>query len=209
MINSEEEIWRVLPGVSEVEVSNFGNVRTLDRVVPSGKRTRFVKGHILKQRGSNYGYLIVNIPIAEKWTTKYVHRLVAKAFIHNPDNLPMVNHKNCVRDDNRVENLEFCTASYNSKYREKFGASLAEVAGQPVFAIDLSTLKVSRFRSQHKASRALGVARPSINMVIKGKRNQAGGFWFVNDDGNAVDVVKSKLHDVGGTGLKIKHRAVN
>lgn len=76
-----------------------------------------------------------------------------------------------------------------------------KIEGHPVFAIDLSTLKVSRFRSQYEAGRELGILQPSINMVIKGKRNQTCGYWFVNADDNAVDVVKSKLHDIGKTGL--------
>lgn len=206
-MENQVEIWKAHPDIDIIEVSTLGRVRTLDRIVPNGKGTRLVKGHVLKQRGSNYGYLIVNIPIAVKWATKYVHRLVAQTFIHNHNRLPMVNHKDCNRTNNNVSNLEWCTASYNSKYREKFGASLAESAGHPLFAINLYTNEVSHFRSQHEASRDLGVDRPSINMVIKGKRKQAGGFWFVSDDGHAVDVVKSELHDVGGTGLKIKHRA--
>ena len=75
-----------------------------------------------------------------------------------------------------------------------------------MFAINLKTFEVSQFRSQNEAGRALGVKQGSISMIIKGKVKQSGGFWFVNDDGHAVDVVKSKLHDIGGIGLKIKHR---
>lgn len=78
-----------------------------------------------------------------------------------------------------------------------------KAAGHPLFAINLATLEVSKFPSQTEAGRAFGIDNSSITAVIKGRRNQAGGFWFVNDDGHAVDVVKSKLHDVGGIGLKI------
>lgn len=207
MAKNEKEIWRVLPGVPEVEVSTFGGVRTLDRVASGGNGTHHIKGRVLKQSVTG-GYLQVSIPTAEKWDTKLVHRLVAQTFIPNPDNLPQVNHLDCDRKNNNVENLEFCTASYNHQYREKFGISNTESQGHPLFAIDLNALEVLHFRSQGEAGRALGINSKNINAVIRGKHKAAGGFWFVNDDGYAVDVVKSKLHDIGGVGLKIKYRAV-
>jgi len=203
MADNEEEIWKPLPGVLGVEVSTFGRVRTLDKLISSEKITRFIKGIVLKQFDSGIGYLQVSIPIDGKRTKKLVHRLVAQTFIPNPENLPQVNHKDCNRANNDVSNLEWCTASYNNQYKEKFGISTTESRGHPVFAINLSTLEVLHFRAQNEASRELGINIGSINMVIKGSRNKAGGFWFVSDDGHAVDVVKSKLHDVGGTGLKI------
>jgi len=199
MIKNEEEIWRAHPDIVGIEVSTFSKVRTLDRVVSSEKRTQFIKGRVLKQSYNSCGYLQVNIKVNGKWTIKKVHRLVAQTFIENTDNLPDVNHKDCDRKNNNVDNLEWCTASYNNQYREKFG----EAQGIPVFAIKLKTLEVSRYPSQMEAIRELGVSRGNIYSVIKGSRNQAGGFWFVNDDGHAVDIVKSKLHDIGGTGLKI------
>jgi len=207
MIKNESEIWKSLPDVAGVEVSTLGRVRTLDKVTSSEKYTRFTKGQVLKQFNDKNGYLRVSIIIDGKQTKKYVHRLVAQTFIKNPDNLPQVNHRDCNRKNNNVENLEFCTASYNQKYRNKHGISQTEAVGHQLFAVNLTTLEVSHFRSQSEASRELGVTRPNIIAVLKGGRNQAGGFWFVNDDGHALDVVKSKLHDIGGIGLKIKHRA--
>jgi len=204
MIKNEEEIWKKHPDYAWIEVSTFGNVRTLDRVVPCGVNgTRLVKGKDLKQWYSGDGYLNVCIQIEKKQANKLVHRLVAQTFIPNPDNLPEINHLDCDRANNNVDNLEWCTRSYNMKYKEKYGISNTELLGHHLFAINLTTLKVSHFCSQHEASRALGVNVANINMVIKGKRNQAGGFWFVTDAGHAVDVVKSKLHDIGRTGLKI------
>lgn len=202
MTNNEEEIWKAHPDIVGIEVSTLGRVRVMDRIGSRENRTYSKKGHVLKQWENGIGYLQVNIQIDGKQNKKSVHRLVAKTFIPNPDNLPMVNHCDCDRTNNNVSNLEWCTASYNNQYREKYGES----QGHPVFAINLTTLEVSRFKTQHQASRTLGINQGNINMVIKGKRNQVGGFWFVNDDGHAVDVVKSKLHDIGGIGLKIKHR---
>ena len=202
----ETEIWKAHPDIPAIEVSSLGRVRTLDRVVSSkGNGTRFQKGQVLKQFIINNGYLLVNIPINGKWASKLVHRLVAQTFIKNPDNLPEINHKDSDRTNNNVSNLEWCSHSYNIQYREKFGEAL----GHPVFAVNLTTLEVSRFLSQREAERTLGVSQGNVSDVIKGELEQTDGYWFVNDDGHAVDVVKSKLHDIGKTGLKIKCRSVN
>lgn len=199
-MTSKTEIWKALPGVPGVEVSTFGRVKTLDRTVPNRNGMRLVKGHVLKPSDNGKGYLQVIIKVDSKRANKSVHRLVAQTFLSNPNNLPEINHKDCNRKNNNVDNLEFCTASYNSKYREKFG----KAKGLPVFAVDLSTLEVSRFRSQHEASRKFGVSRTHINDVIKGKRNHTHGFWFTNADENADDAINRKLHEIGGVGLKIK-----
>lgn len=201
MANSEEEIWKSHPDIDSIEVSTLGRVRTLDRVVHGKKRTQFVKGHVLKQCENISGYLYVCVPIVDgEWVPKRAHRLVAQTFIPNPDNLPQVNHKDCNKKNNNVENLEFCTASYNIKYRDKLGHTARNNSPKsPVYAVNLSTFEVLHFRSQHEAGRVLGVSQGNINMVINGNRNNTGGFWFTNDDNNAGDTIKQKLYD-------IKHR---
>ena len=153
MIKNESEIWRAHPDIDKIEVSSFGRVRP-------------VKGHCYKNRLGNAGYLLVEFRINGKVVCKYVHRLVAETFLSNHDNLPQVNHKDNDRTNNNASNLEWCTASYNSKYREKFGISTTESQGHPLFAVNLSTLEVSHFRSQREASRALGVSHVNINGVI-------------------------------------------
>ena len=190
------EIWKLHPEYTGIEVSTFGRVRSLDRVTSSEKYTRFVKGRVLKQYNNTNGYLQVKIPIAGKWTTKSVHRLVAQTYIPNPDELPQVNHLDCNRKNNNVENLEFCDNSYNQKYREKYGISNTELLSKPVFAINLTTLEVLHFSSQTEASRELRVFNSNVNKVIKGRFKQTGGFWFTNADDNADDAIKHKLNDL-------------
>ena len=195
------EIWKLHPYIAGIEVSTMGRVRSLDKVVPCrGNGTRLVKGRVLKQCNVYGGYLQVSVKVDGKWTNKYVNRLIAQTFIPTPDSLKEVNHKDCDRTNNNVDNLEWCSRSYNIQYREKFG----KASVHPVFAVNLTTLEVSQYPSQIEASRKLGVAQPNINAVIKGRLKQTCGYWFVKDDGHAVDVVKSKLHDIGGIGLKIK-----
>ena len=192
----ETEIWKSHPDIVGIEVSSLGNVRTLDRVVPRKNGTYHTKGRVLKQSNGSNGYLQVSVKVDGKLTSKRVNRLVAQTFLPNPNNLPQVNHRDCDKTNNKVENLEFCTASYNAKYRDKFGISNAELKGHPLFAINLDTLEVSHFRSQGEASRILGANRPHIHDVLKGKYKSTGGFWFVNDDENADDAINCKLQDI-------------
>lgn len=192
----EAEIWKKHPEIEKLEVSSFGRVRTLDKVVPRGKHTLLIKGRVLKQHDTGRGYMQVHVRVDGKHVFKLVHRLVAQTFIENNGNLPQVNHRDCNTRNNNVENLEWCTAKYNSQYREKYGVSATESIGHPVFAINLTTLEVSRFRSRSEASRKLGVFASNISNVTRGKLKQTGGFWFVNDDDNAADAIKNKLHEI-------------
>jgi len=195
-MENQVEIWKSHPDIAGIEVSTLGRVRTLDRVVSSEKRTQFFKGRILKPSSQKGGYLKVGVKVNDKFISKKVHRLVAQAFIPNPENLPEVNHKDCNRANNNVENLEFCTRSYNRQYREKYGVSQTEALGNPVFAINLATLGVSHFSSQAEAGRVLGVFNQSISNVIKGKIKQTGGYWFKEDDDNGIETDNDKLKGI-------------
>lgn len=101
------EIWKELHEYPGTEVSSLGHVKGL-----KGFRKLFVKKH---------GYVGVVLTKKQKKKNFLVHRLVAEAFIPNPSNLPQVNHINGIKTDNRVENLEWCTASHNEKHAHSLG----------------------------------------------------------------------------------------
>ena len=108
------EEWRSIEGYEGLyEVSNTGRVRSLDRY---DNRNYFRKGKVLSPGKDTVGYLFVILTCNGKRKAINVHRLVAKAFIENPDNLPQVNHKDEDKTNNNVDNLEWCTAKYNNKY---------------------------------------------------------------------------------------------
>ena len=110
----QEEIWKSVPDWEDYyQVSNLGRVRSLDRYCKnragSGKQT----GRVLKAHKTNKGYMMVSLSLDKKRFHTGVQRLVAKAFIKNKENKEQVNHKNGIKDDNNVFNLEWCTNSEN------------------------------------------------------------------------------------------------
>ena len=119
--------WRDVIGYEGLyQVSDDGSVRSLDRVV-SNKRGLYLKpSRLLKQRPDKDGYKILQLCEDNKKTLHKVHRLVAKAFLTNDDLLPTVNHINEVKNDNRVENLEWCTNTYNRQHSSILSIALVE-----------------------------------------------------------------------------------
>lgn len=112
-----EETWKSVVGYEGLyEVSNLGNVRSVDRTLncKDGK-IKHRKGHLLSPK-TDEGYFRVSLSKDGVKKLYKVHRLVAMAFIPNPDNLPVVNHKDEDKKNNKVENLEWCTVQYNSTY---------------------------------------------------------------------------------------------
>lgn len=103
------EIWKDVKGYENLyQISNLGNVKSLNY-------NKTGKEKLLKPSLQNNGYLGVTFNNKEQ-KRFLIHRLVAKAFLDNPNNLPQVNHINEDKTDNRVENLEWCTAKYNTNY---------------------------------------------------------------------------------------------
>ncbi len=115
----DEEIWMPIPDYEGLyEASSLGRIRVLDRTVPQLRpygRVTFVKrGLVLKQKRSKSGYMNVGLSKGGRQRTYRVHRLVMAAF-HGKSEL-QVNHKNEIRDDNRLVNLEYLSSSENVRY---------------------------------------------------------------------------------------------
>ena len=108
-----KEIWKDIEDFNGTyQVSNLGRIKMLDYIASDGRK---LKGRIRRTSKNNSGYTIINI----KSKHFLVHRLVAKAFIPNPNNYPQINHKDENKQNNRVDNLEWCTNKYNNNYGSK------------------------------------------------------------------------------------------
>ena len=102
-----KEIWKDIQGYEGMyQVSSHGRVRSF----------KWNRCKILKTRKDKKGYIVVTLTKHSKNYVPKVHRLVAIAFIPNPNNLPQVNHKDEDKSNNNIDNLEWCTNEYNRNY---------------------------------------------------------------------------------------------
>lgn len=107
-----QEIWKDIPEYEGLyQVSNLGRIKSLPR-----KGTHTTKERIMNFTKSNKGYFIAVLSKDYKKKSFSVHRLVAQAFIPNPNNLPQVNHKDENKENNNINNLEWCSNWYNTHY---------------------------------------------------------------------------------------------
>lgn len=173
------EIWKpVVEYDGFYEVSNLGRVRSVERIVRSsrGNATKRSPGKLLKQIPLKSGYLTVEFCKYGIRKKKLVHRLVADAFLDNPNGMPQVNHKDEDKSNNCVENLEWCDAKYNNNYgtknlrvSEKNKVSkckpVAQIRDGVVISIFPSTISAKH------------IADPGhIGACALGKRLSAGGY---------------------------------
>lgn len=115
----EGEVWKIIPRLnSNYAVSNYGRVKSLSRSKHQEyrNRTTTTKTRILMLTKTRHGYLSCRPMVDGKLGNELVHRLVAEAFIPNPCNFPIINHKDEDKMNNVVSNLEWCTYKYNSNY---------------------------------------------------------------------------------------------
>ena len=117
------EIWKDIQGYEGFyQISNLGNVKSLERVVNKGNGIlQHRKERIMNKRESVDGYYIAKLNVNKKSTSIAVHILVARHFIDNPNNYPEVNHKDCNRKNNQVDNLEWCTHQQNVEHSKQLG----------------------------------------------------------------------------------------
>lgn len=179
-----KEIWKQIDGFENYEVSNLGNVRNTIFINNICEKKQ---NKILKQHLQNSGYLKTTLRKEKKQYNKTIHRLVAKAFIPNPNNLPQVNHIDGNKQNNCVDNLEWCTQKENMKHAFKTGLCKAQALGKfgsknpkakKIYMIDKNTNKIiKKFDAIIEATHYIGKTKSChIVSCCKGKIKTAYGY---------------------------------
>ncbi len=191
----EGEIWKDIKDFFGYQVSNFGRVRSIDRTVAMGSHKRKFAGLILKTNKDRDGYEGVTLKIGNESYRKKVHRLVAEAFIDNPNNYPCIDHINGIRDDNRMENLRWCTVKMNANYelakKNRSKAIKQSYINDPELRMvrantfgksNMKRIEVFEngeslgiFESQIEAAKHLGVSQSLISSCMRNGTTSKGG----------------------------------
>lgn len=169
----KKEYWRDIVGYEGLyQVSNWGRVRSLAR--------NGTKGKILKPRLRSDGYLQVSLCKDGKQLNKKVHRLVAEAFLDNPNNLPEVNHLSEDKTDNRVQNLCWVSSKANCNWatrNERISKSMKNRKNSTtIVQCYLDGSVIMEWTSANEIERQLGFKHRYIGACCRGERNRAYGY---------------------------------
>lgn len=171
-----EEIWKDIKGYEGLyQVSSFGRVKSLERVDRIGRKKH---GKFLKEHINSGGYF--NVALYSKYSVKkylLIHRLVAQAFIPNPNDYPQVNHIDENKINNNVDNLEWCTSEYNLGFKNR-RKKASKSTKKPIISISPNGI----FRWETSAtdfSKRTGIDIRNVNAVLKRKRKHTHGYCFM------------------------------
>lgn len=182
-----EEIWKDIPGYEGIyQASSLGRIKACARIIT------YINGKIIHRKEKilslikSYGqYYTIGLQKSGKHKTYNVHHLIALTFIDNPENLPCVNHKDEDKYNNRVDNLEWCSYSYNTKYNNNMRKKIntrninnSYGCEKKVYQYDLQDNLIKIWDSVKTINRELGYKVSNISSCCLGKtyRNHAYGY---------------------------------
>ena len=189
-----KEIWKDIEGFEgKYQISNMGRVKSLERI---DNNNHPVKEKIMKSVKDSGGYLQVKLYKDGKYKSYLIHRLVASAFIPNPNNFFEVNHIDENKTDNRVDNLEWCDSKYNMNYGTRTKRASASCR-KTILQFTKDGKLVRKWDSATQVERELGFHNSGICMCCKGKQKTCGGYrWKYYYKGiwlkNHIPLIKQK-----------------
>lgn len=173
-----QEIWKDIKGYEGLyKVSNLGRIKSLKYWNGVYKRY-YARERILKEHTDRCGYRIVSLSKEYKSRTMRVHRLIANAFIPNPNNYPCVNHIDGNKQNNDISNLEWCTYSYNIKEAHRLGLNHPRVKPIKVKQYDKQGNFIKEWDSIMEVERQLKIRSGNICSCCKKRKKykSAGGY---------------------------------
>lgn len=167
------------------QISNYGRVKSLERFKRNHTKVQKVEEQILKSHLNNRGYYYAMLNKEGEQNHKTIHRLIAQAFIPNPNNLPCINHIDGNKLNNSLDNMEFCTYSHNNKEAYRLGLKKSAITGRlgydnwnskPICQYDLKGNFIKEWACSLEVKRQLGINASNITSCCRGERNKAGGY---------------------------------
>ena len=172
------EIFKPAKGFEGIySVSNLGRVKREKTVATKGTGNYQRNEHIVKQRKNNNGYLVVDLYVCNVRHQVLVHRLVAQTYLENPCLYPCVNHKDENKENNNVNNLEWCTQKYNMNYGS-CPKKIGKANSKSVVQYDRNGNVVGKYVSIACAERMTGISNGSIGDCLHKRRKSAGGYLW-------------------------------
>lgn len=195
-----EEIWKDIEGYEGLYmISSMGRVKSVDRQVRKENYFRTVRENFLKQRLGKHGYVQVTLCKDGRMKTYLIHRLVAKAFIPNPESKPYIDHINTIKTDNRTDNLRWVTRKENGQnplsrlHRSecqkgekncmygKFGKE--HNRSIPIVQLTMDGKYIRGWDCTRQVERELGFRSNNICSVLRKRTNSAHGYkWMYKSD---------------------------
>lgn len=195
-----DEVWREIDGYGGLyQISSFGRVKNS-------------KGLIMAQKPSKDGYVRIQLFKDKKYKAEYVHILVGRAFIPNPQNKPEINHIDADKSNNHVGNLEWVTRRENHFHAVsmglkpvrpnigKFGSACSQA--KPILQYDLNGNFVKKWEAYIEAAKGTGAKASAISSCARGKGRTAGGYIWVEYRGGDIPIRIPSLADAVSSAKK-------
>lgn len=174
-----EEIWKAVIGYEgRYEVSNKGRIKRLLRVVVGrNKHVYSIKEAFLIPSRDKDGYLVCKLRNGMTRKQLRVHRIVAEAFIPNPNQYPEINHRNEIVSDNSVYNLEWCNSKYNTNYGTGIYRRSLSIRKR-IYQCTFDGTVISVYPSVSEESRQLKISKGNISSCLTGRIKSTSGYYF-------------------------------
>lgn len=192
-----EEIWKTIEEYPDYMISSMGRVRSLDREILNrwGNNYRLIKGKILKPALDRY--LRVSLSKNGKSKTFTIHKLVAKHFIPNPNNLSEIDHINTDKTDNRVENLRWVTHRENQNNTvTKSKMKLNKSKSKPIIQFSLDGEFIKRWNSCSDIKRELGYNQCSISACCRNMKSYHTAYGYIWGFEKDYEIIPFKIFDL-------------